>query len=305
MTTSRARTVDNVSVLTEGKCKICGTSDLTVFAHTAACRSCGVLLYWPYPKSDRQLVQAEGKPWPTEKVVEWYSESSFFNHSNFTNMLRFTMDESFKNRTLDILDYGGGGGQFALVCRSHFPDSTVYITDISDDSLLEAWKPLNIQIRFKDFANDQRKFDVIFLNDVFEHVSDPLFVLRQLAGKLKSRGRIFIDTPKQFWIYPLARRLSKTLYTKVLRGTVSPAHLQIWSRQSFELVVRESGLLLSRYEESSEYTMPADFYMKNMGIRNPLIRLAGRLFYRNARYLANNKIITVLELPQLGGHPVN
>ena len=305
MITGRARTVAKASVESEGKCKICGSTDLTVFAHTAECGNCGVLLYYPYPKSDTELVQAEGKAWPTEKVVEWYSESSFFNHSNFTNMLRFTMDESFKNRKLDILDYGGGGGQFALVCRSHFPESTVYITDISDNALLEAWKPLNVQIRFKDFASDQRKFDVIFLNDVFEHVSDPLFVLRQLAGKLKARGKIFIDTPKQFWLYPVAKRVSPALYTKVLRGTVSPAHLQIWSKKSFELVVRESGLLLSRYEEASEYTMPADFYMKNMGIRNPLIRMTGRLFYRNARYLAHNKIISVLELPQLGGHRVN
>ena len=284
--------------MTEGKCKICGSSNLTVFAHTATCCGCGVLLYWPYPKSDSELMLEDGKQWSRESVLEWYSRSSFYNHSNFTNMLRFAMDESFKNKELDILDYGGGGGQFALVCRSHFPESTVYITDISDDSLLEEWKPLNTQIPFKDFANDQRKFDVIFLNDVFEHVSDPLFVLRQLSGKLKRHGKIFIDTPKQFWIYPVAKLLSRTLYTKVLKGTVSTAHLQIWSKQSFELVVKESGLLLSKHEEASEYTMPAGYYMKNMGIKNPLIRLMGSLFYRNARYLATNKIMCVLELPR-------
>jgi len=174
----------------------------------------------------------------------------------------------------------------------------VYITDISDDSLLDEWKPLNTQILFKDFANDQRKFDLIFLNDVFEHVSDPLFVLKQLLGKLKNHGKIFIDTPKQFWIYPVTKLLSNTLYTKVLKGTVTTAHLQIWSKQSFEFVVKESGLLLSKYEEVSEYTMPADHYMKNMGIKNPLIRLMGSMFYRHARYLAKNKIMCVLSASQ-------
>jgi len=184
------------------------------------------------------------------------------------------------------------------VCSSHFPESTVYITDISDDSLLKEWKPLNSQIPFRDFANSPKKFDVIFLNDVFEHVSDPLFVLKQLSEKLKSHGRIFVDTPKQFWIYPVTRLLSKFLHTKVLKGTVSTAHLQIWSKQSFELVVKESGLSLFKYEEASEYTMPADYYMNNMGIKNPIIRFMGSLFYRNARHLAKNKIMCVLTANQ-------
>lgn len=283
----------------EGYCKICGSANLTVFAHTAKCGGCGVLLYWPYPKSDSDLIlEGTGKNWSRKDVLEWYSRSSFYNHINFTNMLRFAMGESFKGRKLDILDYGGGGGQFALVCKSHFPEATVYITDISDVSLLEAWKPLNTQIPFTNFANDRRKFDVVFLNDVFEHVSDPLFVLKQLSGKLKRGGIIFIDTPKQFWIYPVTRLLSKTLHTKLLKGTVSTAHLQIWSRKSFEWIVKECGLSISKYAEESEYTMPADFYMHNMGIKNPLIKLAGKLFYKNARHIAKNKIMCLLSATQ-------
>lgn len=276
------------------RCKICGSSSLSVFAHTAKCRECGVLLYYPYPKDDVSLMSGEGKRWPREQVLEWYSKASFYNHDNFTNMIRFVMDESCKGKKLDILDYGGGGGQFALVCRSLFPESQVHITDISDESLLEEWGSLNIQISFKDFDGDSRKFDFIFLNDVFEHVSDPLFVLRQLSGKLKDGGKLFIDTPKQFWIYPLTKLISKSLYTKVLRGTVSAAHLQIWSDKSFALVVKQSNLKVVKYEETSEYTMPADFYLKNMGITNNLMKIAGRVFYGNAKWLAKNKILCVL-----------
>ena len=105
---------------------------------------------------------------------------------------------------------------------------------------------------------------------------------------------MFIDTPKQFWIYPISKLISKSLYTKVLRGTVSTAHLQIWSRRSFDLAVKESNLKICKYEESSEYTMPAGYYMKNMGINNPILKLAGQLFYGNAKWLARNKIVCVL-----------
>ena len=114
-------------------------------------------------------------------------------------------------------------------------------------------------------------------------------VARVLAGKLKMGGKVFIDTPKQFWIYPFAKLVSRALYTKMIKGTVSTAHLQIWSKKSFEMVVSESGLSINKYEELSEYTMPSEFYMNNMGITNPLLRLAGRLFYGNAKWLAKNK----------------
>jgi 2-polyprenyl-3-methyl-5-hydroxy-6-metoxy-1,4-benzoquinol methylase len=143
-------------------------------------------------------------------------------------------------------------------------------------------------------VKDDTKFDFIFLNDVFEHVSDPGLVLKKLSIKLKTDGKLFIDTPKQFWIYPFTKLVSKSLYTKVLIGTISTAHLQIWSKKSFELVVRESELKIRKYEESSEYTMPANFYMKNMGITNPILKLAGRAFYGSAAWIAKNKIVCVL-----------
>jgi len=283
----------------DNSCKICGSSSLTVFAHTAKCGECGVLLYYPYPDDDSmKLSTGEGKSWPRKEVLRWYSAASFYNHTNFTNMLRFTMGESYKGKKLDILDYGGGGGQFALVCKSHFPESNIYITDISDESLLEEWGASNTQIPFKNFDDDDKEFDVIFLNDVFEHVSDPLFVLNQLSGKLKNGGKLFVDTPKQFWIYPITKVISRSIYRKVLRGTVSTAHLQIWTRKSFELVVKKANLKISKYEESSEYTMPADFYMNNMGIRNPILKLAGHVFYGNAKWLARNKIVSILSKPQ-------
>ena len=160
--------------------------------------------------------------------------------------------------------------------------------------MLEEWEALNTQIPFKEFFEDQRKFDIIFLNDVFEHLSDPLFVLRQLSGKLKESGKIFIDTPKQFWIYPITQILSKSLYRKLLKGTVSEAHLQIWSKKSFELAVKECGLSIYKYAEESEFTMPAEFYMKNAGVNNFILKFAGHLFYRYSRYVSKNKIMCVL-----------
>lgn len=91
------------------------------------------------------------------------------------------------------------------------------------------------QIPFADFGDDGRKFDFIFLNDVFEHVADPLFVLKQLSGKLRSTGKLFVYTPKQFWIYPIAQLVSKPLYLKVLKGTVFPQKRKMAGRKQNSL----------------------------------------------------------------------
>jgi 2-polyprenyl-3-methyl-5-hydroxy-6-metoxy-1,4-benzoquinol methylase len=277
------------------RCKICRSSELVVHAHTAKCKECGALLFWPYPEVDSDKGNQEWDTWCRERVLPWYSESSFYNHKNFTNMVLFAMGESYKGRNLNILDYGAGGGQFALVCKSLFPQAVVYTTDLSDESLLDEWKPLNNQIAFRSFGTDPTTFDVIFLNDVLEHLSKPIDALRQLKGKLTRNGVIFVDTPKQFWLYPFTRYLSKTMYTKLLWATVHESHLQLWTKPSFMQALERSGLRVKKYLETSEFTMPPEYYLNNMGLNHPAVRFLGRLFYRFARQLANNKILAVLE----------
>jgi 2-polyprenyl-3-methyl-5-hydroxy-6-metoxy-1,4-benzoquinol methylase len=274
----------------EQPCKICGSVRLVRFAHTARCRDCGVLLYYPYPE-DLGSGQA---CWDLTAALKWYAKAAFLNHSNFTEMVRFALDSSCYGREISVLDYGGGGGQFACVVKSHFPEANVYITDVSDEALLPHYRPFNRQIRFHEFESDPTRFDCIFLNDVFEHVTDPARVLRTLAGKLREGGTIFVDTPRTFWLYAVTRLAAPPLYRKLLRGTVSRAHLQIWTRNSFQRVIDGAGLRLVRYRQLSEYTMPAGYYLKNMGITNPVVRALGRVFYSTARYHSKNKIAALL-----------
>ncbi len=212
-------------------------------------------------------------------------------------MLRFAMADYATDKDVDVLDYGGGGGQFALVLLSHFPNAKIWITDKDDEALLSQYRCINQQIPFALFQSDPTKFDIIFLNDVFEHVDAPQEVLGVLAKKLKVHGRIFIDTPKTFWIYPFLRATFKSLYEKLCIGTVNNAHLQIWSKRSFEYVVSKAGLKLKRYREISEFTMPPEYYLSNMGINNSIVKVLGRMLHRFAHFLVRNKIMAVLSKP--------
>jgi 2-polyprenyl-3-methyl-5-hydroxy-6-metoxy-1,4-benzoquinol methylase len=132
------------------------------------------------------------------------------------------------------------------------------------------------------------------MNDVYEHVTDPIAVLTQLRGKLNPGGRIFIDTPCSFWMYYVFRPFLPRLQEKFLRGTVDEDHQQIWSKQSFVLAAKKAGFSVIKMRRLSEHTQSASFYMNNMGVRNPLARMAGHVFVFLAPYIAKNKIMAVL-----------
>ena len=140
------------------------------------------------------------------------------------------------------------------------------------------------------------KFDFIFLNDVFEHLSDPSDVLKFLKNKLKDKNsKIFIDTPKKFWLYEFSSIFSKKLYRKILNGTVDQDHQQIWSKKSFYIATSNSDLKVEKYKELTEFTQPASFYLNSMKIENFYLRLLGKIFYFFAPIIARNKIISILK----------
>lgn len=276
-------------------CKICGSPNVKPTFHALKCYDCGVLLYFPYPEVISTNLETD-KESREAYSLSWYKRSSKRNHVNFTNMFLFAIEnpEEFYMQQMNILDFGGGGGQFAFICKSFLPLSNVYISDIDDFGLLQQYRCINNQILWNNFESDQTKFDFIFLNDVFEHVDDPLKTLEILKSKLNIGGKIFIDTPKQFWLYPFLKISNKLLYQKLLTGTVSRSHLQIWSKKSFYYIVEKAGLKVDNFTEVSEFTMPAKHYLKNFGIKNKFIQIVGVVFYRFAKLLSKNKIMGLL-----------
>ena len=288
-------------------CKICDSAKLKIIYHVAICKNCGVHLFYPYPEDDEEILSNnkyskdniainENKKQTQKRQLDYLLKSGDLNISNFKRMINYTIPKSQKNKKIKILDYGGGSGQFAKVCKMIYPNSEIYITDLYDEKLLEDFKKYNNQIKFNKFENNDVKFDFIFLNDVFEHLSDPGKVLKILKNKLKDKdSRIFIDTPKKFWIYEFSSIFSKHLYRKILNGTVDQDHQQIWSKKSFYLIAEHSGLEIDKYKEMTEFTQPASFYLDAMKIKNSILRFVGKIFYLSAPIIAKNKIISTLK----------
>ena len=288
-------------------CKICDQSNLRIKYHVAICKNCGVHLFYPYPDDDEEIFRkkkytkdniavSENRSETQRRQSDYLSKSGDLNISNFKRMINYTIPKSKNEDIIKILDYGGGSGQFAKICKIIFPNSEIYITDLYDEKLLDDFKIYNNQIKFNEFKNNNLKFDFIFLNDVFEHLSNPINVLKILNHKLKNKdSKIFIDTPKIFWIYDFFSYLNSGIYRKILNGTIDQDHQQIWTKKSFYLAIKKSNLIVEKYEEVTEFTQPAAFYLDAMKVKNFSIRLFGKIFYLLAPLIAKNKIISVIK----------
>src|SRR5262245_32328331 len=83
--------------------------------HTARCKACNVIFYYPIP-TEQELYSTEAR-WTAETAAAWYARSAWRNHNKFTRMIRFAADGRDAGRSVRLLGYGCGGGQFALVAK--------------------------------------------------------------------------------------------------------------------------------------------------------------------------------------------
>jgi SAM-dependent methyltransferase len=89
---------------------------------------------------------------------------------------------------------------------------------------------------FPHAALEGRRFDLIFLVDVIEHVSDPLALLRDCGAALSSQGLLVVVTPD---VGSLAARLLGRRWWHYRL-----AHVGYFDRRSLDEAVRISGLAI-------------------------------------------------------------
>lgn len=89
-----------------------------------------------------------------------------------------------------------------------------------------------------DLHNLNKKFDVITLSHVIEHLSDPIDTLLKLKKFLSPTGRIILTTPN-------ANSLGFKLFGKHWRGLETPRHLNIFTPKSAQCLAEKINMKAS------------------------------------------------------------
>ena len=130
-----------------------------------------------------------------DKSVEMSgADSDYFSEYKIVELLKFEKPD----KTLRILDFGCGDGNSSIYIRKHFPNATIFGTDVSEESVKIAGDKGITNAIFKpyDGANlpfDNEEFDVVFTSMVFHHIEHRLHhgVLKEIYRVLKKEGRFY------------------------------------------------------------------------------------------------------------------
>jgi SAM-dependent methyltransferase len=216
------------------------------------CSECGVLFIQPVP-SDRL-----GEIYPPN----YYS----FDHDRASWVFRVkqAMDRRFLARwvrqlpgeRLAVLDIGGGTGWLLDVVRgleARVQDTQVVDLDEAAAERARARGHGFFLGRIEDYETS-RRFDLILMLNLIEHVENPLAVLQKAAGLLTPGGRILLQTPNyDSWDARLFRSHNWA-------GLHTPRHWVLYTAPAFERTAARAGLV----PVSWWYTQGASFWASSL-----------------------------------------
>jgi len=143
---------------------------------------------------------------------------------------------------LNILDIGCFTGEFLLLLQKKGAD--VYGLELQKDAVRIANKNLPGKVKKADVMHDpfpKKRFDVIALLGVVEHVTDPILLLKQSHTLLKKNGLLMIQTP------------NNSSYMARIFGKYWPPfepveHIHVFGEKSIKKALRKTGFTIESFQ---------------------------------------------------------
>ncbi len=110
-----------------------------------------------------------------------------------------------------LLDIGCGQGYITTSIRQAFPQCLVSAVDISLSAIKRA-RAMDDRIDYivadaNDLPYPEHEFDCLIMNNIWEHLTDPIGLLMNAKRVLKPSGHLIISTPSRYRFSNLIREL--------------------------------------------------------------------------------------------------
>lgn len=204
------------------------------------CRRCENLWAYNFPQqtlvSDQTLVSAyktklsEGIPAP--HTLHFFSEilNRIAAHTSGKTMLEIGI---------------GNGEMIATAIEFGYAVDAVEISPTACEAVSRA---LNVDIACVDFLRFEtdKKYDILSMGDVIEHVDDPIYALKKAHGLLKPGGVLWLSTPNYESGYSQFMRFRDPMWH-------APYHFTYFNRKSLLNILHELGFEYKRYDVCQRY----------------------------------------------------
>jgi len=229
-------------------CQACGQEGFKVFTEASflegdqrwivTCPGCSLSLLWPLPSADEIQAYYSNDYFDFDR---WGQEGGGHYYARKISRIKK------KGRFLDV---GCATGFFIRGIRDQSA-WLVYGIEMSAQAAGYARDKLRLDVRqgsLEEARFDSGYFDFIRINNVLEHVTDPLALLREGARVLNSGGLIEMAIPNG-----LNDRQGFLDYFRLRgkRGLSKDGHLYFFSSRSLELLVKKAGLKIQQAYSAS------------------------------------------------------
>ena len=154
------------------------------------------------------------------------------------------MLSSFPSDAKTVLDVGCGEGDFAMSIKKLFKTETWGIEYMTEAGTIAKNKLDNVLIgpceNFIDELPDNY-FDVIYFNDVLEHLVDPYEVLKKIKSKLSKNGVIISSIPNIRYHSAIKMLLFKKDWKYEKSGVMDKTHLRFFTKKSIRRMYEDLG----------------------------------------------------------------
>ena len=174
----------------------------------------------------------------------------------------------FPRKNNSVLDFGCGDGYLGLSLKKSF--SKVYFSDFdSSNNNLHSPKNNLFYIPLKKVFIDNKKFDLIILRHVLEHMPNPKIIIHKLSKLLNKNGKILIEVPAfsidYFWM--------KVFKESYFQWEI-PFHLFHFSPKSIKILFQKNFRI--KFLNYSQYVLAPSvnrffFNKQSKSLDNPLL----------------------------------
>lgn len=230
------------------------------------CKKCG--LYETLPVSDQRSISQMYN----DDSLSFSNSLSKVKHKGLTTTLN-ELKLISKNPPAKILEIGCGAGNFLINANLAGYD----VTGIDLDKKAVEHVKNNLGLKAYNCSLDQldseKKFDVIVLLGVFEHIPDPNSFLNTLKSYLNKNGELIIGVPNVKSINQWVSKLSKHSWDMFLE----PGHIYHYEINTLTKILNNSSFQLKKWKTAT-------------------VKIRGKVpFFKNRIYQVEQKIKSYTE----------
>lgn len=214
------------------------------------CNSCGFVSYPEKYQTKDEIIAHYRKAYRKPPSVVNMFTGQRKNHFHYAFLKDLIEEWQKSDAKPDIVEIGAAFGMSLNMFQQLIPSA-----NISGTELTTAYKNVarhEFGIKLDDDFDDSKKYDLIMSYKVLEHQLDPHIELARYAKALKPEGFLYISVPT--WFGPM---VNFGLDGFDLDYYYEPNHINVWSKQMFESMLKIAGLEIVK----TDFKMYGDTYL--------------------------------------------